>query len=888
MSGDPWLDVFRGDADRAVTDLFSGRAGVGSNLRLDIPEFLYQTFPPSLADERERLDVALSSWLVNMREDYPGQVARLGFSVYGKRLGDALIALQLLDLPETRRRIRADVDTWLRWLAPLRLAPERDPALECRRLLTREQPDARHTAMWLRLASDRRPEYLTVALVGLQSLPNQDDARTKQRLMLQALLRHAVSARHEVAAARRLFSRRFAALRGLFPRSPAHWDRLLLEALDGFVESTRERMGTELAKVLRESMASGPQHPSQKGATAVHQPAPMEAVNRLKSDIQGTDHQSETLARRLFDLLERNHGYAEATGVSYFLVRTLNNLGHRLLKRHRLGETEMARLGLMIERALAWEPMDSYCWMLWADWFRAQGRSDAREWTLREMLRLFPDNEASRVELARLLTDRGEDHWEEAEHWLRQAVERNPDGEHSRVELARLLMRRGGGEHLEEAERLLRQVVDRTLDHEHSRVELARLLMRRGGDEHLEEAERLLREVMDRNSKSEHSRVELARLLMRQGGGEHLEEAERLLREAMDRNSKSEHSRVELARLLMHRGGDKHLEEAERLLREAMERNPGGEHPRAAMADLLIQRGHEADAERLLAEQSHDQSRNGMDSAGDGDLLAGGADTEDHGHPTSLPPAAPDELAGRDHHATADARTLLAKPPAHQPADPNSLPPLDEMGVGVNSADEGAHLDNLGDTEGHGHLIPPPTTALDELARRGLLAGELSRARIAGARRRTASTVRIRQEARRGDPLAGFYSQWLIPQETPECPPHAWAWNACRGWQGSAQPELWRDLAAEFPEAAGETDFLRILAAPEAADEEDGDRSGAARWRVRYGPDGDTEPSPSVAFMCKALERIGETTSAEREELAFTVMAGKAVEVPEFAPAYAA
>ena len=416
MNDDPWIEVFRGDPDRAVDDLFSGRAGVGSNLRLDIPEFLYQTFPPSLTDERKLLDVALSSWLANMREDYADQVARLGFPVYGKRLGDALIALQLLDLPETRRRVRADVDTWLRWLAPLRLAPERDPALECRRLLTRGQPDARHTAMWLRLASDRRPEYLTVALVGLRLLPIQDDARTNQRLMLQALLRHAVIARPDVATARALFNQRFAGLRGLFPRSPAHWDRILLEALDAFVESTQERMGRELARVLRERRASGSRRPSQRDAPA-HQPVPMEEVDRLKSDIQGTDHQPEILARRLFDLLERNHDYAEATGVSHNFVRTLSNLGHLMLKRHRLGETEMARLGLMIERALAWEPMNPYCWTLWADWFGAHCRSDAREWTLREMLRLFPGNEVSRVELARLLIDQGEDCWDEAEHW---------------------------------------------------------------------------------------------------------------------------------------------------------------------------------------------------------------------------------------------------------------------------------------------------------------------------------------------------------------------------------------------------------------------------------------------------------------------------------------
>ena len=722
MSGGSWLEVFRGEPERAVDDLFTGRAGAASNLRLDIPEFLYQTFPPNLPDERERLDGALSGWLDGMREDYAAQVARLGFPVYGKRLGDALIALQLLDLPQTRCRIRADVDTWLRWLLPLRLAPERDPALECRRVLTRGQPDARHTAMWLRLASDRRTEYLAVALAGLQLLPNQGDARTNQRLMLQALLRHAVSTRQEVAAARRFFNQRFAALRGLFPRSPQHWDRVLLQALDGFVESTQERMASELVRDLRDRRISVSQRPRRDRASG-RGPVPLEQVNRLKSDFQGTDHQSGALARRLFDLLEQNLRYAEATGESHYFVRTLSNLGHPLLERYSLEETDLARLGLMIERALAWEPMDSYCWMLWADWFGAQGWSDAREWTLREVLRLFPDNESSRVELARLLPDRGEDwHSEEAEHWLRQAVERNPNGEHSRVELAHLLMRRGEGEHLDEAERLLRQAVER-------------------------------------NPNGEHSRVELARLLMRRGEGEHLDEAERLLRQAVERNPNGEHSRVELAHLLMRRGEDRHLDEAERLLGQVVERNPDNEHARGGMGVLLAQRSHTAAPERLLAEF-----------------------------------------------------------PERQPATPRSLQPLAQSGNGMDSADDGDLLGDGGDAPDHDYLTAPsrlpfwmssPDAAVFRVSS--------SVPESPGARPQTAPTEQIRREARRGDALAGFYSQWLMPDETPECPPHAWAWNACLNWQESAQPERWRNLAAEFPEAARETEFLRILAASAAA-----------------------------------------------------------------------
>ena len=420
MSG-PWFETFRNDPDQAVADLFSGRAGVGSSLRLDVPELLYQAFPSNRTDERTQLDDALCKWLFDMRESYEDQVERLGFPVYGKRLCDALTALQLLDLPRTRDLIRDDLNAWLRWLVPLRSAPERDPALEYLRLLTRGQPDARHTALWLRLATDPRPEYLTVALAGLQSQPNQGDALMNQMLMLQALLRHAVKVRHEVSAARRFFNRDFAALRGLFPRAPQYWNRSLSEALDGFVESVPERMARELGDALRE-MAAGGSRRSSPGRASPHGPAPKEQFDQLKADIRNSRYPPEILAKRLFAILDQNHRYAEATGTSHFFVRTLHNLGTRLLQRHPLGEAEMARFGLMIERALAWEPANPHCWMLWADWFKARGYREAHEWTLREMLRLFPNNEHSRVELARVLIRRGEPNWDEAEHWLRQAV----------------------------------------------------------------------------------------------------------------------------------------------------------------------------------------------------------------------------------------------------------------------------------------------------------------------------------------------------------------------------------------------------------------------------------------------------------------------------------
>ena len=669
MSG-PWLEAFRRDPHRAIADLFSGRAGASSDLRLDVPELLYQQFPTDMAGEREQLDDALGSWLSDMREDYASQVKRLGFPVYGKRVGDALVALQLLDLPQTRDRIRADTGAWLRRLSPLRLAPERDPGLECFRLLTRGQPDARHMALWLRLATDPRPEYLTVALAGLRLLPNQGNARKNQVLMLQALLRHAVNIHREAGKASAFFNRHLSALRGLFPRGPQHWNRALDEALDGFLEHTEEPVAPivkELAGSLRADARTGSQAKRRRpssGKARMPTPATREEWSDLKSDVLGSDHRPEMLARRLFEILERNHDYAEATGVSHFFVRTLHNVGTTLLERHRLGSADVARFGVMIERALVWEPANPYCWMLWAEWFKAQGHGDAQEATLREMVRLFPNNVPARVELARLLIVYGDTCWDEAEHHLRSAMNRDPGDGHPYVVMARLLALR------------------------------------------------------DRGAKAE---AMLAGFL-----GRHPDDA---------------------------------------IARESLDRLRAGAHFDTATAT----------------------SENVRDS----EIQEGGG---------------------------------------------NGDPPM------------------------------PPPGAPQELLRRGRLAGEFSRALIAAGRGLAAPTDRIRQESRKGDPLAGFYSQWLMPEETPEGPPHAWAWKACRYWQESAGPDRWRHLAEQFPEAARETEFLRVLAVPD-----DGNGSGPTGWRGRSGNNGASRAVD--ALMREAQEKPVVMGPGERDELARTVMA---------------
>lgn len=501
-----WRESFQQDPEKAIADLFSGRAGLGAAMRLDVPEILLQEFPdlPEHAADRERLDRALLAWLDAMRGNYRREVRRLDFDVYGKRLCDALRALQLLELPLAIHHIREVHGAWLRWLTPLRLAPERDPALESWRLLSLRQDEETNPAPWLQLALDRRPGYLSTALVGLQRIPTSDQQHL-QVLMVAALLHHYGQAQGNTDQKLADFKRHLAALRGRYPRGPAHWQQVLETALAGLEGHPQNVRSQELAQRLRQEQ--GPSRPSKANKSAPVCPTKQQK-DAVMAAIQ--DHRQATarVADQYLDLVENCLRFAQSTGDAYFFVRTLHNHGKRLLVRPDLPATAMARIGELIEEALRWEPVNPHVWTLWADWLACQGREAHQQWVLREAVRLFPDDEPSRVELARLLIRRGKEHWPEAEHWLREVVNRHPDHEHSRVELARLLVRRGE-EHWPEAERWLLEVVNRHPDNEHSRVVLAKLLTRTG---RREEGMSMLREFLARNPGNTIARTLLEKL----------------------------------------------------------------------------------------------------------------------------------------------------------------------------------------------------------------------------------------------------------------------------------------------------------------------------------------------------------------------------------------
>lgn len=547
----PWLDELLADPQRAVSDLFSGRADKYPYARQRDAEFLRQVLPQREGLEREYdvLESGLLNWLVERRrEDWKART-RLGLSAYVMALIEALAAVQMLELPRVAQALREQHNAYLRWLEPLRMGRAADPALELWRSHALLPGDHRFLPQWMRFcieAKNTRPEtYLTVALQGLRELPNHGDATLNLRYILRGLAERYLANRANDGADKE-FKFNLSALRGAYQRPPQDWREWWDDALNGLTRDEADAV----RDLLDERAEPKKYKPEQKQARALYSDSSRfpDRAKELSSALKSREPVAK-LWPRIEALIADTLKHCNKTGESYYFTLSYHNLGNLVLKRAR---EYAAHLLLWLPDALQWKPDDPYLWMLWAQCLEAIDSEEQAEWVYWEMGRFFPNHEHSRVELARLLMRQQRN--EEALALLREAADRNPDKPASRVELARLLIAQGK-EHYPEAEQWLREAARLNPNNEPSRVELARLLMEHGKDRY-PEAEAWLREAAERNPGNSPSRVELARLLMVQGKDRY-PEAETWLRKVVERNSNDAHCHVELARLLFLSGNTK-------------------------------------------------------------------------------------------------------------------------------------------------------------------------------------------------------------------------------------------------------------------------------------------------------------------------------------------
>jgi tetratricopeptide (TPR) repeat protein len=311
------------------------------------------------------------------------------------------------------------------------------------------------------------------------------------------------------------------------------------------------------------------------------------------------------------ELLEEQRRYAQATGDTYFVVRTLCQFASRALNLEPQLSLQWA------EEAREWEPDDAFTWttskdvllklrevtyslrIAWVAWKRfpdnvvarsglaevlkAANRYDEAEQVYRESVERFPDNVVARNGLAEVL--KATHRYDEAEQVYREAVERFPNNVFTRSGLAEVVK---AANRYDEAEQVYRESVERFPDNVVARNGLAEVLK---ATHRYGEAEQVYREAVERFPNDVVTRSGLAEVLK---ATHRYDEAEQVYRESVERFPDNVVARNGLAEVLKaaHR-----YDEAEQVYREAVERFPNNVITRSGLADTLRRSGRWDEAE---------------------------------------------------------------------------------------------------------------------------------------------------------------------------------------------------------------------------------------------------------------------------------------------------
>ena len=430
----PWLDTFMADPASELDKLLSGHARIEPYQGADAPDAARLLFGglPEEDEVRAVLDQALYEWLDSQRMGGVPEFDQLPLERWIRKVSEAFEIISLLKLPHCSSNLRQRFIVWNSWADRLVVSDNRDARYVfwrtlalTQRLVTDAEPTANPLALepfWLRMCEHSGAafptHYLTVGLLGLRLLPEREGAPL-ERPWMTGLASWAVAQRPPIEQ----FAQQWWALKGMYPRMPAYWRRVVDETLQrSFAEEIPDELKDWWGQDANAMDGTTKQQPQRRPAGVPGLP-PLSDVNSLRSragdPLPSIRSQIETLIN------ERRH-YAEVTGDSYYLVTTACNIGMAIIKG---ADDPVGRGQLAVQlarQALAWQPANVYAWALWRDALAARGAFDAAELVGWETIRRFPEDEQWRTQLALLLAGLpGRE--TDAEQLLRETTERFPD-----------------------------------------------------------------------------------------------------------------------------------------------------------------------------------------------------------------------------------------------------------------------------------------------------------------------------------------------------------------------------------------------------------------------------------------------------------------------------
>ena len=515
----PWLDAFVADPAAELDRLLSGHARVEPYESADAPDAARLLFG-GLSDEDKALgalDRAVNEWLDSQRAGGVPELNRLPLERWVRKVSEALEIIGLLKLPYCSLDLRQRYVVWNSWAGRLAVSAQRDGRHSFLRTLALTQHIVAEVettvdpfaleSLWLRVceqAGSAFPKhYLDIGLLGLRMLPERKDA-PPERPWMAGLVCWAIGQKPSIEE----FSRKWWALRGLYPRMPSYWRRATNETLrqhsakkmpdeikDWWLQDVAGKEGT-IAEKSESQPVSVPEKPSRYTHESL--------LKRAKNPLHSIRDQIEAHICKY----RRN---AEATGDSYHIVRAACKIGKAIIEG---ADNPIDRGQLAVDlarQALAWEPANMFAWALWCDALAKQGAFEAAELVGWEAISRFPDNVQWRNQLALLLADLPGCE-ADAEHLLRETIERFPGNVFARSQLALLLADLPDRE--ADAEHLLRESIERFPGNVVVRNQLAELLI---AVNRTDEATGIVDEVFSRHLENAASFDLRARLLYHSG-----------------------------------------------------------------------------------------------------------------------------------------------------------------------------------------------------------------------------------------------------------------------------------------------------------------------------------------------------------------------------------
>lgn len=571
-----WLLHFGADPDEAVEDLLVGRALL-EDLGVAEPAELLLDWLEGLGAQPEFVaatDQALARW-IDRSWGVPALPSALGSAVLTGvawcRAAEVIAADPRLTL--AARRLRVHLLSDRTFLAGLSEARARDPLGRAWLALARHQEDRGLIDEWWRLCSlpPEEPWYRGVyGIHGLRGLPPEGDGAREEipqqvaeglARLAAALARRAEEGWLDPGAAAEEFLRTARLTMAAYP-GPERWIPFWEHAL-------AVRRWTDLAarwiRDLFPGRLKGESRFTRPGGTPWLEPDPGWAAEarEIASRLARRERDAVPAAQ---NLLDRQTGFARATGDSEFVVKSACHFAARV----RQWTPELALKWASLARSF--DSWTDYAWNITTTTLLSLGRLEEARKTALEAVQRFPNDQVAANNLAAVLAAQG--FLEEAEEIYRKAIERFSRDAYSRNALAQLLEGQG---RIRDAERLCREAI--TLEPENV-VHLSALARLLSGQRRFDEAETIYQQVLALDPEDQYALTQQAEILALQG---HKAEAELAFRNLIQRFPRDVVPRNSLARLLTAWG---RVPEAEALYREVLALDPRDSFAREGLARL--------------------------------------------------------------------------------------------------------------------------------------------------------------------------------------------------------------------------------------------------------------------------------------------------------------